>query len=195
MTNWGFESVPGEGSAPLVLTVSRSPACASELSFTLPNGRTANVLLAGRYTRLLLCLVAAWHVDSDRCPLMRGLREGDVIGVSLARMPHADGQVEADTVKSYVSAIRRAIKAAARAIDPRLVPPDPFETRRSDGYRIGTLGLTIAWEPTRGVVGGHSRVRSGNPSRARRSASFVHLSVHRAVEASASSSTSKGRAT
>lgn len=193
--DWILESVPGSKDAvPLVLTVSRASAFASELSFTVGNGITDSVLLQPRYTRLLLSLVAAWHADVDSPDRLRGFRTHDEIGVIIAAMPLAAGEVSAYTVKRYVCEIRRSLREAVCVIGAGLVPPDPFETHHSAGYRIRQVGLILRWEYARQNDG--ARVQQGEqPStdtRAYRGAPIlVHLPVHRAIEASASRSASE----
>lgn len=192
MTERTFDSVPGTGPLHPVLTVSSASNFASELSFTVSSGHPVGVLLEPRYTRLFLSLIAAWHADAARGTTWRGWRTRRQIGMTFRGMPLADGPVDADTVKHYVCAIRRSIRRAVRAIDARLDWPDPIETRPSARYRIGKLGLTVAWEDSGPDVEGRQSGHQGVPARTHRGAPIlVHLPVHRAIEASASSSGSK----
>lgn len=195
MTEWSFERVPGTGPLHPVLTVSRASDFASELSFTASSGRSVSALLKPRYTRLLLSLVAAWHADADRGTAWRGWRTRHELGKAFGAMPLADGPVEGDTVKHYVSAIRRSIRQAVRTVGARPDPTEFIATRRSVGYRIGQLGLTVAWEDAgpHDDADVHASRPLAVPDGARRGAPIlVHFAIHRTIEAGAPSSGSKG---
>jgi hypothetical protein len=111
-----------------------------------------------RFTGVLLALVDAWHLDEEDVEANRGFLSAAELGTRYAEFSDTGNTIAIDTVRSYVSGLKRSVVEAVserfphKRIDRRALAL--IETRRKLGYRIKECGLEVVPARPR-VVSGH----------------------------------------
>jgi hypothetical protein len=110
----------------------------------LADGSLLPVPLTAAKARLLAALAQALREDAALVGPLRGWRRPE----RLARMVAGDAYpVEAQTVRAYLSQIKRSVRAAAHAAGKKA--PPLLEHRRTIGVRLGCEGFQVI-DGTRG---------------------------------------------
>lgn len=141
------DHVPGRGDIRVVLKVRPGSYNRGDLVFLFPDGASIEVELAPRHVRLLLALVLAYHEAArpgapDEAYAYRGQVHPTKLGRLYARVNRHGAPLEAKSVRTYVSELKKLVAAAleARGV-AALVEPEVIAG--GDGYRIGAHGLEV----------------------------------------------------
>jgi hypothetical protein len=116
-----------------ILYLPAGPGRDGFLVLGLPDGSVLPVALTAAKARLLVALGQALEEDAELVWAARGWRRPERLAEVVAG---DDYPVEAQTVRAYLSQIKRSIRAAAAASGKGL-PPPLLEHRRSIGVRVG----------------------------------------------------------
>jgi hypothetical protein len=144
------DPVLGQPGADPILYLPAGPSGDGFLLLGLADGSVLPVPLTATKARLLAALAEAQREDGALVWAARGWRRPE----RLARMVAGDAYpVEAQTIRAYLSQIKRSIRAAAQAAGKGLPPPALLEHRRTIGVRVGCERFQVI-DGTRGVAPG-----------------------------------------
>jgi hypothetical protein len=131
----------------LRLQLLHGPNQKSVLKVPLASGASCQVLLDGRYTRLLFCLAEGCVEDEGGVEEFRGVRSKDEIAERLRELSPTGRKVDPEIVPVYVYELRSLILEKLAELDPEERGDDPapqlLENQRGAGYRIGASGLDV----------------------------------------------------
>jgi len=132
-----------------VLVIPRSYRGRAKLRVPHLDGRGWHAfLLSESTTNLLRALSSAWMEDR-KCDLAdRGFRTRSKLAHALSSLPFARGMKREESVGTAVSRARAELRAGCAAFPPGVLPElDLIETEKNRGYRIGTSGIDVVFEP------------------------------------------------